>query len=141
MDIAATAPTRPDSGTSTTTNALDAMNGDAFLKLLVAQLQNQNPLEPMKNQEFMSEMTQLSSLEQLQTMSGDLNSAVKAGQMGLASSLLGRTIQWAAQDGTAQRGAVTEVVQHEDSIQLKVASSVVPLRHVQRVTTTPAQEQ
>ncbi|HHV71322.1 MAG TPA: flagellar hook capping protein [Clostridia bacterium] len=41
---------------------------DEFLKLLVTQLKYQNPLEPMKDQEFIAQMAQFSSLEQMQQL-------------------------------------------------------------------------
>jgi len=45
---------------------------EGFLKLLVAQLQNQDPLEPLSNEEYVSQLTSFSSLEQLQNISGQL---------------------------------------------------------------------
>ena len=47
------------------TNASDTVNKDDFLTLLVTQLQHQDPLEPLDNAEFVSQMTQFSALEQL----------------------------------------------------------------------------
>jgi len=43
----------------------DAMGRDTFLKLLTTQMQNQDPTNPMKNEEFVAQLAQFSSLEQL----------------------------------------------------------------------------
>lgn len=50
----------------------NALGKDAFLKLLVTQLQNQNPLQPMADGEFLAQLAQFSSLETLQTMQQDI---------------------------------------------------------------------
>lgn len=64
--------------TQTTTAAKQAeqQNGlgkDAFLKILVTQMKNQNPLEPMKDTEFIGQMAQFSSLEQLTNLNETMN--------------------------------------------------------------------
>jgi flagellar basal-body rod modification protein FlgD len=52
--------------------ARDALGRDAFLSLLVTQLQHQNPLEPQADGEFLAQLAQFSSLEQLQDIKGDI---------------------------------------------------------------------
>lgn len=137
MEISATAAAQPSTGSAT--NAFEDLDGQAFMQLLVAQLKNQNPLDPMKNQEFMSEMAQLSSLEQLQSISGDVKSAASAGQLGWASSLLGRQVEWAGADGLPQQGVVREISQDQQSIHLQIDGSAVPLESVRRVAPAPVE--
>ena len=50
----------------------DALGKDAFLNLLVTQLKNQDPLNPMDDREFIAQMAQFSSLEQMQNLNTTL---------------------------------------------------------------------
>ena len=66
-------------GTSSTKNQTqtqvarkDQLGRDAFLNLLVTQLQHQDPMQPQANGEFIAQLAQFSSLEQLTTMSDTL---------------------------------------------------------------------
>ncbi|HEX2875751.1 MAG TPA: flagellar hook capping FlgD N-terminal domain-containing protein, partial [Polyangiaceae bacterium] len=70
------------------TNALGgnkAMGRDAFLKLLVAQLKNQDPLKPQDNSAFVAELAQFSSLEQSMGVNDKLNQMMLQNQ-GMANS-------------------------------------------------------
>ncbi|WP_352419603.1 flagellar hook capping FlgD N-terminal domain-containing protein [Proteiniborus sp.] len=58
------------------TNSNGMLGKDAFLKLLITQLRNQDPLNPMEDKEFIAQMAQFSTLEQMQ----ELNKNVRASQ-------------------------------------------------------------
>lgn len=54
-------------------NKNDVLGKDAFLKLLVTQLKNQDPLSPMDDKEFIAQMAQFSSLEQMKNLDKNLS--------------------------------------------------------------------
>lgn len=84
---------------SSVVSSTAALGKQDFLNLLVSQLANQDPLNPMDNQQFASQLAQFSSLEQMtniqgvleQGLSGDQNLA-GAMQGGLAAELIGRRV-------------------------------------------------
>ncbi|MFC7392554.1 flagellar hook assembly protein FlgD [Scopulibacillus cellulosilyticus] len=70
---------------------------DDFLKLLITELQNQDPTQPMDDKEFISQMATFSSLEQTQNMSEAINKFVKNQSQNLLSSqsdMIGKQITW-----------------------------------------------
>lgn len=72
-----------------------ALGKDDFLRLLVTQLQNQDPLNPMDNSQFVAQTAQFSSLEQLQNMNKALEKLAAqngGGGAASASALLGKTV-------------------------------------------------
>jgi flagellar basal-body rod modification protein FlgD len=84
-------------GSSTQSAATSGTLGkDDFLRLMVAQLRNQDPLNPMDNTQFVAQTAQFSSLEQLQNMNKSLDklAAAQTGNSGAvgASALLGKTV-------------------------------------------------
>lgn len=81
-------------------NPQTQMGKDDFLRLLTVQLQYQDPLDPLKNTEFIAQMAQFSSLEQLQNMNQSLgqNLGIEAQlntafQNNLATSLIGKEVE------------------------------------------------
>ena len=64
-------PAKPTEGT-TTVKKNDALGKDEFLKLLVAQMKHQDPLNPMNGQEMAAQFAQFSSVEQLVNMNDTL---------------------------------------------------------------------
>jgi flagellar basal-body rod modification protein FlgD len=88
------------SGTTTATTAPKKELGkDEFLKLLIVQLQNQDPLQPVDNQAFIAQLAQFSSVEQLQAVGSRLDTLLlaqaSANQMSTAS-LVGKDLLYRA---------------------------------------------
>jgi len=82
---------------------------DDFLKLVVAQLTTQDPLNPQKDTEFIAQMAQFSQLEQAKSMQTDL-AALRSDQAFLqANSMLGRSVELQDPQGRVTQGTVTAV--------------------------------
>lgn len=87
-------------------NPVKELDKDAFLRLLVAQLKNQNPFEPMQSTEFLSQLAQFRSLEQLQNLEkiiADLADMTAANQ---ACSMLGKRVEGRTSTGEERSGIV-----------------------------------
>ncbi len=69
-----------------------------YMKLLITQLQNQNPLEPMSNNEMASQLAQMASLQQLESMSTSFSSVLDAVELEYANSLLGKEVTFLQMD-------------------------------------------
>jgi len=88
--------TNSTSGTNSASSGSSTQLGQAqFLSLMVAQLKNQDPMQPMQNGEFLSQMAQfgtVSGIQDLQKSFGSLANALQSNQALMASSLVGRTV-------------------------------------------------
>lgn len=81
----------------------DELGRDAFLTLFTAQLQNQNPLDPMQNEAFVSQLAQFSSLESMQSMDSSIQAmteGMQTDQFLLGTNLLGTRLD--VEGGNAQ---------------------------------------
>jgi flagellar basal-body rod modification protein FlgD len=82
---------------------------DAFLKLLTTQLQHQDPLNPMEDSEFMGQMAQFSTLEQITNMAGANTAMADNLAFSKSVSLIGRTVTYLDVDKQPQTGTVDRV--------------------------------
>jgi len=104
------------SSASTVSSASDIQMD--YMKLLVTQLQNQNPLEPLDNNEMAAQLAQFSELEQLENMNASFGQVLDSVQQSYASSLIGKDVSFETQaaDGTTETkiGEVEEVIMGDD---------------------------
>jgi len=118
-----------------------AMGKDAFMKLLVNQIRNQDPMAPTDNQQFIAQLAQFSSLEQMQTMNENIvglavlqqNNALLE-QLTSSSALIGQQVTWAdATTGVESSGVVSSVKIVDGLAVLRVGNEDVPLATVVQV--------
>ena len=69
-----------------------------YMKVLIAQLQHQNPLEPMNNNEMASQLAQFSQLQQLESMNSNFAQILAITNRSYANSLIGKEVTFFAQD-------------------------------------------
>jgi len=96
MSIGATEAAQSTGAFPTETAGGQELGKEEFLKLLVAQLQHQDPLEPMSNSEFVAQLAQFSNVEQLVAVNEGIN-MLGIQQMGMtnaqASSFIGKEVE------------------------------------------------
>ncbi|HHW56550.1 MAG TPA: flagellar hook capping protein [Clostridia bacterium] len=116
--------------TNKVTTSKDHLGKDDFLKLLVTQLKNQDPLNPMDDKEFIAQLAQFSTLEQIQNMNSSFN-AVKA--INLLDKNIYATITDNNGNPRAVMGKVDAVYKQNGEYFLEVNGIDVPLDAVTAV--------
>ena len=107
------------------------MGKDEFLKILITQLQNQDPTSPMEDKEFIAQMAQFSSLEQITNMAGQFEHLANLMGANQAVGVLGRYVEIVQGDNQVQ-GLVQEVT-NGDNPQVMVNGNYYDFSEVNRI--------
>ncbi len=128
-----------DSG-SVSSAVNDELDRDAFLQLLVMEMQNQDPLEPMDNGEMIAQLAQFSSLEQMNNLGESFEAlsesfSLLSGNMDQlnfisAQGMIGRYIEGVDANGEIHEGTVDAVHLDGSIVTLSVDGSLVPMTGV-----------
>jgi flagellar basal-body rod modification protein FlgD len=81
-----------------------------YMKLLVTQMQNQNPLEPMDNNQMTSQLTQISQLEQMESQTSSFAKVLETTEHSYATSLLGKEVSFYVSTESGELTTATGVV-------------------------------
>lgn len=123
---------------------------DQFLSMLVAQLKNQDPLEPMKNEDFLAQLATFSQLEEQQATHQTLKSLVtlETAALSLTSlaqggAIVGKEIEYVPDGGAGEqtrKGLVTAVLFEPQGVMVEVNGEKVPLGNLLGVLAPSAVE-
>jgi flagellar basal-body rod modification protein FlgD len=121
----------PSSTSSSAATSALALDPQAFLQLLVAQLQNQDPSNPLDTQQMMSQTATLSQVQTMGTMSSTLNELVGMQNAQSAISLIGHQVTYVDSTGKSLHASVTGASLLSSGAQLSLSDgSSVPLSSV-----------
>ncbi len=107
-----------------------------FYNLLTTQLTHQNPLEPVKETDFLGQMAQFSTVEQLQGLTQGMKQSQTEQRWLDAQSFIGREVQWSSEtSGVENAGTVERIHRDADgAIWLQVEGRAVALERVHAVS-------
>ncbi len=109
---------------------------DTFLKLLVAQLKDQDPTKPTDSTQFMSQTAQFTVVEKLDALSALNEKVLDASRAQSAAALIGRQVTYTDYSGTSRTGTVTGTTFGSQNPTLTVDGTQVALDAVTAVGTT-----
>jgi flagellar basal-body rod modification protein FlgD len=123
----------------------DALGKDTFMKLLIQQLKNQDPLEPAKNEEMLAQLAQFQNLEEMDELNSNIvglavlqQSNALLQQLTSASGLIGKQVEYIdAATGDKQWGTVDSVKIEEGIATLDIGGKSIPLADVVQVGSPP----
>ncbi|MEZ6116649.1 MAG: flagellar hook capping FlgD N-terminal domain-containing protein [Pirellulaceae bacterium] len=104
-----------------------------FMTLLVTQLKNQDPLEPVSQTEFLGQLAQFSTLESMEGMNANFADFLKLQELSQGTNLIGRTIEFGTTLDGNQSGVVSAVHLNEGAVVAEVGDRLVPMNSIIRV--------
>ncbi len=138
-NITSSASTSSTNSTDTISNSTE-LNKDDFLKLLITQLKNQDPMSPMDDSQFVSQMAQFSSLEQMSNVAtaiSDLKeSMVKLNSQSLltqGAAMIGKNVVGTDSEGTEITGTISSVKWLDDSLTLMIGDTPLTMDNISEI--------
>jgi len=113
----------------------NVLGKDDFLKILITQLRNQDPMAPMQDRDFIAQMAQFTALEQTMNMANEL--AKLRQSLGISSDMIGKSITWVELDNSGkmvEKSGVVEAILFRDGQQFAlVGDTEVALDQIIRI--------
>jgi flagellar basal-body rod modification protein FlgD len=120
------------SAVSQTTGSSSLVSQDTFLKLLVTQLKNQDPLSPQDSTQFVSQLASFTSLEQMSSMNKSMSSVLEMS----VTNLIGKsaTVMDSSTSSGYATGTITGIQYYADGPALKINGVDYPFSAVQSIS-------
>ncbi len=124
----------PTSGATVNDASKPMLDPQAFLKLLVAQLQYQDPTQPADMTAFMNQTATLSQTQSINSMQESLTSLMRTEQAQTATGLIGKTVTYGDAAGGSFTGVVSGAASLASGAQVVIGTKSVDLSYITGVT-------
>ena len=123
-----------------TNGAYNDVDIDQFMKLLISELQNQDPLDPMDNSEMVQQIGQIREIGATDQLTQTLSNLSSSQELVTASSLIGRSITGLADDSSNVTGVVDRITvetsdQNERSVKVHVGEKTMDIKNIREIQT------
>ncbi|PWK12708.1 flagellar hook capping FlgD N-terminal domain-containing protein [Tumebacillus permanentifrigoris] len=102
------------------------LDRDAFLKILITQLQYQDPSQPMQDKEFIAQMAQFSALEQT-------SKVYQVNSLALGTQMIGNIAGYQMPDGSLKEGEVTSAQTIDGVVKVQIGNDMIDLNQILEV--------
>jgi flagellar basal-body rod modification protein FlgD len=119
--------------TKSTKTGGDDLGKDDFMKLMLAQLQHQDPLKPMDDQAFIAQTAQFNALDEMAKLNKTLSAVLDSQQLAEASGMIGKTVSATDKEGKALKGVVTAASVSGGVAMIHIGASKIELDKVTAV--------
>ncbi len=106
------------------------LSNQEFFQIMITELTNQDPLEPLDNQEFLGQITQMQTLETMTRLSEGIQSLLVGQQLTSAGALIGKSVAGVDVQGAAIEGIVESVAVEGDEVRLNVGGRSLELSQI-----------
>jgi len=124
-------------GSTTAGSGFSNLTTGDFMKMLIAELQNQDPTQPMSNQDLLTQLSTMSQLQSTQDLDKALQTNTNNQQLSIASSFIGRAVQGKDSNNNPVSGVAQEAVLQNGTAEVAVGNSLLPVANITAVA--PAQ--
>lgn len=118
----------------TTASARSSLSQEDFFNIMISELTNQDPLEPMDNNQFLDQLTQLQNLEATTKLTEGIESLLLGQQIASGGVLIGQQVTGVAETGDIVSGLVENVTVQDQEVLLGIGEHRVLLSLVQQVS-------
>lgn len=126
-------PTAPIAAPKNPDDPFNSMDMGDFLKLMITQLQNQDPTKPLDNSDLFNQIGQLESIESSARLNDTLQSLALGQGLSNAGALIGKQVQGLDDNGAQASGTVLGVLVQDGSPKLVVGNQAISLSNIAQI--------